>query len=70
MTIQKNKVVTIEYTLTDESGALIESSEGQEPLIYIHGIGNIIPGLETSLEGKTAGETLKAKPMPTPSKKL
>ncbi len=29
MTIQKNKVVTIEYTLTDESGALIESSEGQ-----------------------------------------
>ena len=58
MTIQKNKVVTIEYTLTDESGALIESSEGQEPLTYIHGAGAIIPGLEASLEGKTAGETL------------
>jgi FKBP-type peptidyl-prolyl cis-trans isomerase SlyD len=59
MTIQKNKVVTLEYTLTDESGALIESSEGQEPLTYIHGVGNIIPGLEASLEGKTAGQSLK-----------
>jgi FKBP-type peptidyl-prolyl cis-trans isomerase SlyD len=58
MTIQKNKVVTIEYTLKDESGALIESSEGQEPLIYLHGVGNIIPGLEASLEGKSAGATL------------
>ena len=58
MTVQKNKVVTIEYTLKDESGDLIESSEGQEPLTYIHGIGNIIPGLEASLEGKTAGDTL------------
>ena len=59
MTIQKNSVVTIEYTLTDESGALIESSEGQEPLTYIHGMGNIIPGLEASLEGKMAGEAIK-----------
>jgi FKBP-type peptidyl-prolyl cis-trans isomerase SlyD len=58
MTIQKNKVVTIEYTLKDETGALIESSEGQEPLIYLHGVGNIIPGLEASLEGKSAGATL------------
>jgi FKBP-type peptidyl-prolyl cis-trans isomerase SlyD len=59
MTIQKNKVVTIQYTLTDESGVLIESSDGQEPLTYIHGVGNIIPGLESSLEGKGAGHSLK-----------
>jgi FKBP-type peptidyl-prolyl cis-trans isomerase SlyD len=59
MTIQKNTVVTIEYTLTDETGALIESSEGREPLTYLHGGGNIIPGLETSLEGKSPGESLK-----------
>jgi FKBP-type peptidyl-prolyl cis-trans isomerase SlyD len=59
MTIQKNTVVTIEYTLTDETGALIESSDGREPLTYLHGVGNIIPGLETSLEGKSPGETLK-----------
>lgn len=64
MTIQKNSVVTIEYTLTDESGALIESSEGQEPLTYIHGMGNVIPGLEASLEGKTPGEAIKVSVAP------
>jgi FKBP-type peptidyl-prolyl cis-trans isomerase SlyD len=59
MTIQRNKVVTINYTLTDESGSLLESSEGQEPLTYLHGAGNLIPGLEASLEGKSAGASLK-----------
>lgn len=58
MTIQKNKVVTINYTLTDEAGGLLESSEGQEPLTYLHGAGNLIPGLEASLEGKSAGASL------------
>jgi FKBP-type peptidyl-prolyl cis-trans isomerase SlyD len=59
MTIERNKVVTINYTLTDETGSLLESSEGQEPLTYLHGAGNLIPGLEASLEGKTAGASLK-----------
>jgi FKBP-type peptidyl-prolyl cis-trans isomerase SlyD len=59
MTIQKNSVVTINYTLSDETGDLIESSEGQEPLTYLHGQGNVIPGLEASLEGKSAGESIK-----------
>lgn len=59
MAIEKNKVVTIEYTLTDETGELIESSEGQEPLTYVHGVGSIIPGLESSLEGKSPGESIK-----------
>ena len=58
MTIQKNSVVTINYTLRDDTGGLIESSEGQEPLTYLHGQGNIIPGLESSLEGKSAGESI------------
>ena len=59
MIIQKNKVVTIRYTLTDEAGGIIESSEGQEPLTYLHGSGNVIPGLEASLEGKSAGESVR-----------
>lgn len=59
MTIQKNSVVTINYTLKDDTGGLIESSEGQEPLTYLHGLGNLIPGLESSLEGKAAGESVK-----------
>jgi FKBP-type peptidyl-prolyl cis-trans isomerase SlyD len=59
MTIQKNSVVTINYTLKDETGGFIESSEGQEPLTYLHGQGNVIPGLEASLEKKSAGESIK-----------
>jgi FKBP-type peptidyl-prolyl cis-trans isomerase SlyD len=59
MTIQTNSVVTINYTLRDDAGGLIESSEGQEPLTYLHGLGNVIPGLEASLAGKSAGESIK-----------
>ena len=52
-------VVTIHYTLTDESGEIIDSSEGAEPLAYLHGAGNLIPGLERELVAKTAGASLK-----------
>ena len=48
-------VVTMHYTLTDDSGTTIDSSAGREPLTYLHGYGNIIPGLETALEGSEAG---------------
>jgi len=58
MNISKNKVVTIEYSLRDEAGELLDSSEGGEPLIYLHGNENIIPGLEKFLEGKTAGDSI------------
>lgn len=58
MQISKHKVVTIDYTLTDNQGKVIDSSKGQEPLAYIHGIGNIIPGLESALEGKQKGDAL------------
>lgn len=59
MEVAKHKVVLIDYTLTDESGAVLDSSQGAEPLAYIHGIGNIIPGLEEALEGKSAGDALQ-----------
>ena len=58
MQISKNKVVSIDYTLTDDQGQVIDSSKGQEPLAYIHGAGNIIPGLEDALEGKQQGDAL------------
>jgi len=58
MKIASNKVATLHYTLKDDKGALIESSVGNEPLTYIHGIGNLIPGLEDKLEGKQAGDKL------------
>lgn len=59
MQIAAQKVVTIDYTLTDDKGNVIDSSRGGTPLAYIHGIGNIIPGLESALEGKHAGDALK-----------
>lgn len=58
MQIAKHKVVSINYTLKDESDTVIDSSEGGEPLAYIHGIGNIIPGLENALNGKSVGDKL------------
>ena len=59
MKIEKNKVVSIDYTLTGNDGQVIDSSKGGEPLAYLHGNGNIIAGLEEALEGKSAGEALK-----------
>jgi FKBP-type peptidyl-prolyl cis-trans isomerase SlyD len=59
MQIAKDLVASIEYTLTDDAGNVIDSSVGGEPLAYLHGAGNIIPGLENALEGKTVGDSLK-----------
>jgi FKBP-type peptidyl-prolyl cis-trans isomerase SlyD len=48
------------YTLTSPDGEVIDSSKGKDPLAYLHGHGNIIPGLEKQLEGKVAGDKLVA----------
>lgn len=55
MQIGKNTVVTFHYRLS-EDGKQLESSDGKEPMAVLHGAGNIIPGLEKALEGRTAGE--------------
>jgi len=57
--ITKNAVATLEYTLTDDAGELIDTSEGDTPLIYIHGTDSLIPRLETELDGKAVGDELK-----------
>jgi len=57
-------VVTIDYTLKGNDGEVIDTSEGREPLAYLHGHGNIIPGLEKALEGKGEGEELNVKVEP------
>jgi FKBP-type peptidyl-prolyl cis-trans isomerase SlyD len=58
MQIAKNKVAKIDYTLTDPNGQVIDSSQGREPLAYLHGASNIIPGLESALEGKAVGDVV------------
>lgn len=56
MDIGDGKVVSFHYTLTDKNGEVIDSSEDDEPLTYLHGHENIIRGLEEAMEGKQTGE--------------
>ncbi|CUB04716.1 FKBP-type peptidyl-prolyl cis-trans isomerase [Marinomonas fungiae] len=55
MSIADNTVVQFHYTLREDD-TLIETSAGNEPLAYLHGHGNIIPGLEKAMLGKSAGD--------------
>lgn len=58
--IGKNSVVSIHYTLKDDDGQVMDSSSGGEPLAYLHGANNLIPGLEKQLNGKTTGQSFTA----------
>lgn len=58
--IADDKVVSIHYTLRDDDGDEIDSSVGDEPLTYLHGASNIVPGLERQLAGKQVGDMVKA----------
>ena len=62
--IGENTVVSMHYKLTDNSGEVLDSSEGAQPLNYLHGAGNIIPGLERALVGKTEGDSLQVEIQP------
>jgi FKBP-type peptidyl-prolyl cis-trans isomerase SlyD len=53
--VAADKVVLIHYTLKDDGGEVIDSSDGGDPLAYIQGHGNLVPGLEKALEGKEKG---------------
>ncbi|MBI4510363.1 MAG: peptidylprolyl isomerase [Deltaproteobacteria bacterium] len=55
MRIAKDAVVAIEYTIRDQEGEVVDSSEGRSPLVYIHGYRQIVPGVETALDGLEAG---------------
>ena len=59
MLIAANKAVSIDYTLTNDAGEVIDSSAGGAPLVYLHGAGNIIVGLEKALVGKQAGDEVE-----------
>jgi len=58
-TVTANKVVVFDYTLESNEGQTLDSS-GDQPLVYLHGHDNIVPGLERQLEGKSAGEKVVA----------
>ena len=58
MQITKDKVATIDYTLKNDAGDVLDTSDGGQPLSYLHGARNIIPGLESALEGQSPGDEL------------
>ncbi|MBL9076520.1 MAG: peptidylprolyl isomerase [Planctomycetes bacterium] len=55
--IADGHVVTIHYRLTLDDGSIADESFGKEPLIYLHGARNIVPGLERQLTGRKIGDT-------------
>ncbi len=64
MLIARDKVALIHYTLRNDAGETLDSSSGGDPLAYIHGQGNIIPGLEKALEGRQSGDRLSVRVEP------
>jgi FKBP-type peptidyl-prolyl cis-trans isomerase SlyD len=56
MQVADNMAVSIHYTLTNDAGEVLDNSIGDEALVYLHGTGNIIPGLEDALQGKAIGD--------------
>ncbi len=58
MKIENKKAVAMHYTLTNAGGEELDSSKGKDPLHYLHGFGNIIPGLEEELVGKEKGDKI------------
>lgn len=64
MKIGKNSVVQIHYILTDDDKQVLDSSEGREPLAYMHGLGQLIPGLEKELTGLETGSNKEVRIQP------
>ncbi len=62
--IKSGSTVSLEYTLSDEKGKMIESNKGKGPLNYVQGRGQLIPGLEKELMGMAVGGTKKVKVKP------
>ena len=61
MQVADNMAVSIHYTLTNDDGEVLDSSIGDEALVYLHGVGSIIPGLEKALHGKTVGDKFRVR---------
>ncbi len=64
MQVEDNCCVAIDYTVKDDEGTVVDTSEGRDPLVYLHGHNNIVPGLEKALVGKSEGDELEVKVEP------
>lgn len=57
-------MVTFHYKLTNSNGEELDSSSGRDPMKYLHGASNIVPGLEKEMDGKSSGDKLKVEVQP------
>lgn len=64
MHIAEGTVVAMDYALKDDEGTVLDQSQPGQPLSYLHGHKNIIPGLENALEGKAAGDSVEVRVAP------
>lgn len=56
MKVSTNSVVSLDYTLKNNAGEVLDSSQGRAPLVYLHGVGALIPGLENEIDGMEVGQ--------------
>jgi FKBP-type peptidyl-prolyl cis-trans isomerase SlyD len=64
MQIERDAVVSFHYRLSDAEGTLSETSQGREPVTYLHGHGAIVHGLEKEMNGRKAGDSFQARVSP------
>src|SRR5690606_1995319 len=64
MEIAEGCVATVHFTLLDQQGAQITTTHGHDPLVYLHGTGSIVPGLEQALEGRSPGDAFEVEIAP------
>jgi FKBP-type peptidyl-prolyl cis-trans isomerase SlyD len=58
-TVKKDRVISLDFTLSDENGEMLDQSQEGAPLEYLHGAHDIIPGLEKALDGHHVGENIR-----------
>ncbi len=59
MKIAKDRVVAIEYTIRNQVGEVVDTSDGRGPLVYLHGHDQIVPGVEQAIDGLEAGKNIE-----------
>ncbi|MCK5813995.1 MAG: peptidylprolyl isomerase [Cocleimonas sp.] len=57
MSLTKNQVASVAYTLKNAEGQIIDQADKEHPMAFIHGVGGMIPGFEKALEGKNIGDS-------------
>lgn len=64
MEIADRRVATLHFTLLDQQGRQVATTQGHDPLVYVHGTGGIVRGLEEALAGKRAGDRFEVEVAP------